>query len=580
LKQLKFTWPAVAGADHYRILENPDGASGFTVIPSASNITATSHNLIIPVHKTDWFAAQYIVEACDVAETACVGSSNQTLALIDSISATGYIKASNTDANDLFGTSVALSGDGNTLAVGAQFEDSAATGVNNTVPGQGDNAALDAGAVYVYTRSGTTWSQQAYIKASNTDAFDHFGISVALSGDGNTLAVGANNENSAATGVNNTVPGQADNAAGGAGAVYVFTRSGTTWTQQAYVKASNTDASDNFGISVVLSGDGNTLAVGANKENSAATGVNNTVPGQGNNAANDAGAVYVFTRSGTAWTQQAYVKASNTEASDDFGVRVALNGDGNTLAVSARFEDSAATGVNNTSPGQGDNAAFVAGAVYVYTRSGTTWMQQAYVKASNTDAGDVFGRFISLSEDGNTLAVGAELEDSAATGVNNTIPGQGDNSAGNTGAVYVFTRSGTLWTQHAYVKATNTDAGDSFSLPALSGDGNTLVVGADSEDSAATGVNNAAPGQGDNAAGNTGAVYVFTRSGTTWTQQAYVKASNTEADDFFGTPALSSDGDTMAVTAFIEDSAATGVNNTTPGQGDNSASGAGAVYLY
>ncbi len=292
LKQIRFTWPAVAGADHYRILENPDGASGFTVIPSASNITATSHSLVIPVHKTDWVSAQYIVEACDAAATTCVGSNNQTLALIDSIAATGYIKASNTEANDNFGISVTLSGDGNTLAVGAYFEDSAATGVNNTVPGQGDNSALDAGAVYVYTRSDTTWTQQAYVKASNTGAGDSFSLPV-LSGDGNTLAVGAMSEDSAATGINNTSPGQVDNSASSAGGVYVFTRSVSTWTQQAYVKASNTDADDSFGIPA-LSRDGDTLAVSVQFEDSAATGVNNTTPGQGDNAATAAGAVYLY----------------------------------------------------------------------------------------------------------------------------------------------------------------------------------------------------------------------------------------------------------------------------------------------
>ena len=127
-----------------------------------------------------------------------------------------YIKASNTDADDFFGRSVALSGDGNTLAVGADREASAATGVNGD---QTDNSAFGAGAVYVFTRdSGGVWTQQAYVKASNTDADDTFG-SVALSDDGNTLAVTTVEEASAATGVNGD---QADNSASHAGAVYVF----------------------------------------------------------------------------------------------------------------------------------------------------------------------------------------------------------------------------------------------------------------------------------------------------------------------------------------------------------------------
>jgi hypothetical protein len=200
-----------------------------------------------------------------------------------------YIKASNTEATDEFGGSAALSGDGNTLAVGAGLEDSAATGVNGD---QADNSASLAGAVYVYTRDiSDVWTQQAYVKASNTDALDGFGFIVALSGDGNTLAVGADGESSVATGVNGD---QANNSAFNAGAAYVFTRdSGGVWTQQDYVKASNTDALDVFGGSVALSGDGNTLAVGAHQERSAATGVNGD---QADNNVSRAGAVYVFRR--------------------------------------------------------------------------------------------------------------------------------------------------------------------------------------------------------------------------------------------------------------------------------------------
>ena len=104
-------------------------------------------------------------------------------------------------------------------------------------------------------------STSDYIKASNTGAFDFFGISINLSRDGNTLAVGASTEDSNATGINNG--NQANNLTNASGVVYVFTRSGTTWIQQAYIKASNTGAGDQFGQSVSLSGDGNTLAVGA-----------------------------------------------------------------------------------------------------------------------------------------------------------------------------------------------------------------------------------------------------------------------------------------------------------------------------
>ena len=172
-----------------------------------------------------------------------------------------------------------------------------ARGTNGTSAEQADNSADSAGAVYLFTRSDGTWAQQAYVKASNTSAQDFFGISVALSADGNTLAVGAIGESSAATGVNGN---QADNSADSAGAVYLFTRSSATWTQQAYVKASNTGCSDGFGQTVVLNSDGNTLAVGAIGESSAATGVNSPMLDA---SAPGAGAVYLFSRSGTVWSQ-------------------------------------------------------------------------------------------------------------------------------------------------------------------------------------------------------------------------------------------------------------------------------------
>src|SRR6185436_17266168 len=155
----------------------------------------------------------------------------------------------------------------------------------------------------VFVRNGATWTQQAYLKASNTEKFDYFGNSVAVSGD--TVVVGAGEESSNATGINGD---QNNNSAGGSGAAYVFVRNGTTWTQQAYLKASNTGSTDDFGRSLALTDD--TLIVGAPGERSGATGVNGD---QSNDNEPFSGAAYVFVRNGTTWTQQAYLKASNTE---------------------------------------------------------------------------------------------------------------------------------------------------------------------------------------------------------------------------------------------------------------------------
>ena len=339
--------------------------------------------------------------------------------------------------------------------------------------------------------------EEAYVKASNTAAFDSFGSSVALSGD--TLAVGAYGEDSGATGINNN---QTDNSSRSSGAVYIFTRSGSTWSQQAYIKASNTGIGDNFGYSVALSGD--TLAVGANREDSNAAGVNAPLTGGSGTQADDSvissGAVYIFTRTGSTWSQQAYIKASNPDEDDSFGKSIALSG--GTLAVGAFQENGGAAGINGN---QNDNTKEDSGAVYIFTGSGSTWNQQAYIKASNPDKrdplrvyGDEFGWSVALL--GDTLAVGARGEDGGTAGVNGN---QNDKSKRDSGAVYLFTRSGSAWSQKAYIKASNPDANDQFGYSiALSG--NTLVAGASNESSGASGIN---MNQG-NTSGVAGAVYV------------------------------------------------------------------------
>ena len=314
IKTIRFDWSAYAGATHYQLFVNPDGASGFTLLQD--NLTGTSTTVELPVHLTDWINASYFLEVHDGSGKLTESAPQSISALM--LSSIGYFKASNTGISDNFGHAVSLSGDGNTLAVGAYFEDSNATGLNGD---EADNSVNAAGAVYVFIRSGAVWSQQAYIKASNTGADDYFGSAVSLSGDGNTLAVGAYQEDSNATGFNGD---EDNNLARNAGAVYVFSRSGGAWSQQAYVKASNAEAGAMFGFAISLSADGNTLAVGAFLEGFRIS----------------TGAVYVFSRSGVVWSQQAYVKASNTRAGDGFGYVVSLSADGNMLAVGAIAEDS------------------------------------------------------------------------------------------------------------------------------------------------------------------------------------------------------------------------------------------------
>jgi hypothetical protein len=334
-----------------------------------------------------------------------------------------YGKASNADETDIFGFSVALSGD--TLAVGATLEDGGSTGVNGD---QSDNGALSSGAVYVFRRNGSTWQQEAYLKASNADEFDLFGYSVALSGD--TLAVGARYEGN-------------QNDFSDHGAVYVFTRGAAGWQQEAYIKPPSLLSISYFGDSLALSG--NTLAIGAPNEDSDARGVNGD---PANTGAEASGAVHVFTRDATGWKQQAYLKSSNSESVDFFGQSVALSGD--LLAVGVVGEDGGSRGVDGD---QEDDSRADSGAVYVFRRTGETWQQEAYLKASNADAGDSFGQSVALS--GDLLAVGAVGEDSATRGSDGQ---QEDESAADSGAVYVFHRSGSTWQQEAYLKVFTTGA--------------------------------------------------------------------------------------------------------------------------
>ena len=342
-----------------------------------------------------------------------------------------YIKSSNNDAGDYFGISLSL--DGDTLSVGAIYEESNQTTITNGDTSSADNSNSGSGAVYIYKRSGATWAQEAYIKASNNDANDIFGNSLSL--DGDTLSVGAYREASNQTTITNGDTSSADNSNGTSGAVYIYKRSGATWAQEAYIKASNNDANDIFGNSLSL--DGDTLSVGAPGEDSNQTTITNGDTSSADNSNTQSGAVYIYKRSGTTWAQEAYIKASNNDASDNFGNSLSLDGD--TLSVGAYNEESNQTTITNGDTSSADNSNSGSGAVYIYKRSGATWAQEAYIKASNNDANDIFGN--SLSLDGDTLSVGAPGEDSNQTTITNGDTSSADNSNSLSGAVYIYKRS-------------------------------------------------------------------------------------------------------------------------------------------
>ncbi len=407
-----------------------------------------------------------------------------------------YVKASNTDAGDLFGGAVALSANGAVLVVGAIEEDSNATGVGGD---QADDMATRSGAAYVFRYDGSDWMQEAYLKASNTDIDDEFGRAVDISDDGTTIAVGAHAERSIAAGVGGD---QLDNSLARRGAVYVFRRGGTGWTQEAYVKASNPMFSSRFGQALALDESGSLLAVGAPNEDSDATGIGGN---QTNSRSLDSGAVYVFRRSSGLWAQEAYVKASNTGSNDTFGSAVALGAGGDVLAVGALGERSSASGIDGD---ETDDDFFGAGAVYVFRHDAAGWAQEAYVKAVVAQENAFFGQRLGLAADGNVLTVGVPSDSCPAPGIASS---GGCSSAGRailgSGALHVFAYSGFVWRQVAYVKAPVVGAGDAFgSATALSSNGAVLMSTAAGEGSSAIGIDG---DMNDNGALLSGAGFIY-----------------------------------------------------------------------
>jgi len=287
------------------------------------------------------------------------------------------------------------------------------------------------GSVYVFTRTGISWTQQAKLIASDGANSDEFGYAVSL--DGNTALIGAMYDND--NGVHS-------------GSAYVFTRTGTTWTQQQKLLPSDGVTDAQFGISVSLNGD--TALIGANRDD---------------DNGNRSGSAYVFTRTGTTWTQQAKLIASDGASEERFGIAIALEGD--TALIGSETPDN----------GQ------YSGSVYVFTRIGTTWTEQQKLLASDGAAIDWFGFSIALDDDTALFAAS-----------------QDDDNGANSGSAYVFTRTGTTWTQQAKLVASDGAAGDWFgNAVALSG--NTAFIGACCDD--------------DNGV-DSGSAYVFTKTDLTF----------------------------------------------------------------
>ncbi|TAL29480.1 MAG: hypothetical protein EPN93_21530 [Spirochaetes bacterium] len=476
-----------------------------------------------------------------------------------------YLKASNAGAIDVFGNAVAV--DGDTIVIGAPYESSGQTSVtNDDGTASDDNSASQAGAAYVFTRDASgNWSQDAYLKASNAGAGDQFGIAVAVYGD--IIVVGAACESSGQKSVtNDDGTASADNTLTGAGAVYVFRKDGSgDWVQDAYLKASNAATNNYFGSAVAAEDD--TIVVGSYGESGS-------------------GAAYVFSKDGSGnWVQDACLKASNAGANDQFGISVAMSG--GVIVVGADKEASAQTGIINTDGiASADNSAYSSGAAYVFKKDGSgAWIQDAYLKASNAGSNDGFGFSVAIS--GGIIVVGANAESSSQdTVTNDDGSASEDNASLNMGAAYVFKTDGSgNWIQDAYLKASNTiaesgkDVNFGWSV-AVSGD--VIIVGAVYEYSNQTGItNDDETASADTTAVYAGAVFAFERDGSgNWIQDAYIKASNGEASDCFGT-FVAIRGETVVAGSFGEDSGQTVVTNDDGIAGsDNTASVAGAAYVF
>jgi hypothetical protein len=388
------------------------------------------------------------------------------------------IVASDLQASDLFGYKVSMNSDGTKVIVGAFFE---------------DTGGARAGAAYIFALSGGSWSQEAKIMASDQQANDYFGYSVSMSSDGTKVIVGAQQEDTGGT---------------TAGAAYIFALSGGSWSQQQKIQASDKQAYDRFGTSVSMSSDGTKVLVGAYGESTGATW---------------AGSAYIFALSGSSWSQEAKIQASDKAAYDEFGYNVSMNSDGTRVIVGAQGEDTGATN---------------AGAAYIFAFSSGSWSQEAKIQASDAQATDNFGYSVSMSGDGARVLVGARYEDTGGT---------------STGAAYIYAYSSGSWSQEAKIQASDPGTSATFGHSvSMNSDGTKVIVGALYEDTGAT---------------NAGAAYTFALSGGSWSQEAKIQASDLQADDYFGqSVSMSADGTKVIVGAAYED----------PG----GASNAGSAYIF
>ncbi|WP_108125676.1 hypothetical protein [Saccharospirillum mangrovi] len=583
IKTLEFRWPSDARFS-YRLLEridDPDPNSGdWTPIQPTRDGTGETmiYRHVVPLYALTH--REYILETCytdtagknhcqDSTELTTRGVEAQYNYLLGSI---GYFKGGDeTNAGNLFGRSVSLSDDGTVMAVGAY-------GFDRQLPYQENS-----GGVFIFRKTDGVWAQEGAValvpNLPHGEAYDHVGMAVSLSGNGEYLAVGAPDEDGSGEFAN---PAH-DNGDPQSGAVYVFHHEDGEWVQQAYLKPelNGERAGQLYGLALSLDYEGSTLIVGANKASywSSDLGENE------NEYLEDRGLGYLYSRVDISWVFSTLIyEVSGDKAR--VGHSVSINGIGNTIALGA--------------PQAPNNNAIGRGAVQVYSRPNHIsapgyLVGPTFIRSPDpTPDQGFFGGSVSVSDNGKVIAIGDPWSSRPGAGIN---PTQGI-ARSQSGSVYIYRwHDGDGWQQEVHIKAKYPGPEDMFGTHvSLSNDGRRLAVstGADfeynespdetyegsGEDSSAVGLNG---NQLNNSAADSGAVYTYVQGDDgQWYFESYIKASNTAGEQAFGQGlSLSGDGNTLAVGAFGEDGDATGVSSGIGLDGSNTdAPQSGAVYLY
>lgn len=340
-------------------------------------------------------------------------------------------------------------------------------------------------------------TEEAKLVANDKAASDFLGTNCAISDDGTRVVITALGSDPGGTNL--------------AGAAYIFLRTGSSWSQETKIFSSDKVADDQFGFSVDMDATGTRVVVGVKESDPGGT--------------TGAGAAYIYVRSGTTWSQEQKIFASDKTTSDQLGYSVAIDSTGTRVACGARSADAGATAS--------------AGAVYIFTRSGSVWTQEQKVVASDATSNASFGNAVSLDENATRLLIGAYAEDTTAS---------------DSGAAYIFLRSGTTWTQEQKLKLPAPVASDWFGYSvSISSTGIFAAISASLYEAGGL--------------SNSGTVLIYKRSGSVWSFLDSLMASDKAAADQYGyCVSLNSDASILVV--------------STPVKTVSSISGAGCVYIW